>query len=328
MSFISLFEGEKVVLLDNKRFVLDKGVYTTKLPEQSDKQKQTEETFGFKWKQESTFDSDQSLNRMKQWLIERYQMPIKWINSISRTGPITLLDAGCGAGMSGFEYWAEHLEDLRYLGVDISEAVYVAAARGKKLKFGDVALIRSSIDNLPFTQPSFDIIFSEGVLHHTDSTRYTFNHLCKLLKPGGLFMFYVYKKKGPIREYTDDYIRNHLQSMSSEDAWKELEPLTQLGIELGKLNLQIDIPADIEILGITAGKIDIQRLFYWHVFKAFYDPKLSFSEMHHINFDWYAPQNAHRHTSDEINAWCADNNLQIEHIKEELAGITCIARKQ
>ena len=27
------------------------------------------------------------------------------------------------------------------------------------------------------------------------------------LKPGGRILFYVYRKKGPIREFTDDYVR-------------------------------------------------------------------------------------------------------------------------
>ena len=92
--------------------------------------------------------------------------------------------------------------------------------------------------------------------------------------------------------------------MLPRDAWKKLEPLTKLGIELGKLNIEIKIPEKIEILQIPKGKINLHRLFYWHIFKAFYDPKLAFSEMHHINFDWYAPKNAHRHSVDEVKTWC------------------------
>ena len=50
--------------------------------------------------------------------------------------------------------------------------------------------------------------------------------------------------------------------------------------------------------------------------------------MHHINFDWYAPKNAHRHTVEEVQSWCKQNNLTVEHLKEEEVGITCVARKQ
>ena len=88
-------------------------------------------------------------------------------------------------------------------------------------------------------------------------------------------MFYIYRKKSPIREFTDDFIREKLQSLSPEEGWEELKSLTKLGIELGKLDLEIDVPEAVNVLGVPSGKINLQRLFYWHIFKAFYDPNLS-----------------------------------------------------
>ena len=69
-----------------------------------------------------------------------------------------------------------------------------------------------------------------------------------------------------------------------------MKNLTKLGIELGKLDIEINVPENIKTLDIPAGKINLQRLFYWYFCKAFYDPNLTFDEMHHINFDWYAPK--------------------------------------
>jgi len=290
-------------------------------------QKQTQDTFGFKWKKEDTFNSPASLLRMKNWLFERYGEPKNWLSKISSVHPV-VLDAGCGAGMSGFEYWRSVVDKIQYVGVDISSAVEVAQKRSFEKGFEGSIFLQESISDLPFSEPLFDIIFSEGVLHHTDNTEKTFNHLCQFLKADGLFMFYVYRKKGPVREFTDDYIREELQSISPEEGWNKLIGLTKLGIELGKLNIEIDMPENVEILNIPAGKINLQRLFYWHIFKAFYDPNLSFDEMHHINFDWYAPKNAHRHTVEEVKSWCDQNHLTVKHLKEEDAGITCIAKKQ
>ena len=141
-------------------------------------------------------------------------------------------------------------------------------------------------------------------------------------------MFYVYKRKGPVREYTDDYIREKLQNMSPEESWKAMEPLTQLGISLGELDAEVEIPKPIEILDIPAGRINLQRFFYWHVAKMFYRPDLTFDEMNHINFDWYAPANAHRQSPDEVRDWCQQVNILIEHEVVEDAGITIIARKE
>ena len=53
----------------------------------------------------------------------------------------------------------------------------------------------------------FDLVFSEGVLHHTPDTRRAFRTLVDLLAPGGQIAFYVYRRKAPLREFADDYVR-------------------------------------------------------------------------------------------------------------------------
>ena len=294
----------------------------------SDAQAQTEETFGFKWKKRDTFESPTALARMRAWLVERY-------GDIAESGWLAehgdrplLIDAGCGAGMSGIETFEAVLPRIRYLGIDVSEAVDVARARFAERGYDDAAFMQADISNLPLPDRSVDMIFSEGVLHHTDSTEAALAALTRLLKPGGRFLFYVYAKKGPIREFTDDYIRNKLQTMTPQEAWEAMEPLTRLGIALGELNAQIEIPEPIDLLSIPAGRIDVQRLFYWHVAKMFYRPEASFDEMNHINYDWYAPRNAARQTPGQVRQWCADLGLDIEREVVEEAGITIIARKR
>jgi arsenite methyltransferase len=78
-------------------------------------------------------------------------------------------------------------------------------------------------------------------------------------------------------------------------------------------------------LGIPAGKIDIQRLFYWHVCKAFYNPAYDFEATNHINFDWFAPANSHRQSPEDVHQWCHDASFEIarEHVDD--AGIFIIA---
>ena len=292
----------------------------------SAKQQQTSETFGFKWQKIDTFDSPASLARMREWLKERYGdlSTTSWLSDHGEH-PL-LIDAGCGAGMSGLELLAPLLPQIRYIGVDVSEAVDVARQRFADRGFY-CGFMQADICNLPLQPMSVDIIFSEGVLHHTNSTEIALKSLARLLKPGGRFLFYVYKKKGPIREFTDDYIRETLQGMTPEQAWKAIEPLTHLGITLGNLNVEIDIPETIDLLDIPAGRINIQRLFYWHVAKAFFREDLTFNEMNHINYDWYAPINAARQTPEEVRQWCSDAKLVIEREVIEEAGITVIARK-
>lgn len=293
----------------------------------SQAQAQTSVTFGYKWEKRETYESATGLAHMRAWLNERYgsaeELPF-----LNRGGekPI-LLDAGCGAGYSALELFAPVLHRIRYLGVDISSAVDVAKLRFAERGACDAAFMQADLTRLPIPNGSVDAIFSEGVLHHTDSTKAALLALAPKLRPEGAFMFYVYRKKGPIREFTDDYIRANLQAMSPQEAWDALEPLSLLGKALGELDVEIEIPAAIRLLKIPAGRINLQRLFYWHVFKAFYRPDMSLDEMNHINFDWYAPKNAHRQSPDEVRAWCAAAGLAIERERIEEAGITVIARR-
>lgn len=293
----------------------------------SDDQAHTGERFGFKWNQRSTFESDVVVDRSRAWLRQRYGEP-GLLAEAGRTGcrPL-ILDAGCGAGHSILAWAAEVLPGLDYVGVDVSEAVDVARARFRERGL-DGLFLQGDLNDLPFREGCFDAVFSEGVLHHTDDTRAALLALVRWLRPGGRMLFYVYHRKGPIREFTDDYIRASLHAMPPGDAWRAMIPLTRLGKALGDLDVVVEVPEAVELLGIPAGPIPLQRLFYWHVFKAFYDPDMSLEEMNHINFDWYAPKNARRHTIEEVRDWCAEAGLGIDREVVEPAGMTIVATRR
>ena len=312
--------------LERQRFIVRDGIPRSQTLV-SVEQAQTGGVFGFKWRKLDTFDSPASLGRMREWLLERYcnVATAAWLSEHGRS-PL-LIDAGCGAGMSALELLAPAIPQVRYFGIDLSQAVDVARQRFSSRGL-TAAFMQADIANLPFPARSVDIVFSEGVLHHTNSTKGAIQSLARLLKPGGRFLFYVYRRKGPIREFTDDHIRGKLQAMSPEQAWRAMESLTRIGIALGELKAEVEIKEPVGLLGIPAGRIDVQRFFYWHVAKAFYNPELTFDEMNHINFDWYAPANAHRQSPDEVRAWCREAGLDIEREIVEEAGITVIARKR
>jgi SAM-dependent methyltransferase len=311
------------LLANNPEYLLENNIPRQKRiygPAQS----QTSETFGFKWHKRDTYESQAVQQASKAWSLERYHM---------REGDIrdlvlgkTVLDAGCGAGMTSLLFFGDSLKECRYIGVDISNAVDVAAQRfAEKNQPGE--FIQASLMELPEELGQFDVIVSEGVLHHTDSTEAAVRYLAKRVKSGGLFMFYVYKKKGPVREFTDDFIRQGLADLSHQDAWNALEPLTKLGQTLGKLNVEIDIEEPIGVLDIPAGRINLQRLFYWHICKAFYRPDWTLDEMNHINFDWFRPKNCHRQTPDEVRTWVEESGMAIVKMDVQDAGITVMAKK-
>lgn len=293
----------------------------------SDTQAQTKDAFAFIWSGQDRFQQDEDLALMGDWYRQMYGDVVKapwWADYGER--PI-LLEAGCGAGISALGLFGEKLNDVRYLGVDVSTAVEAAARRFAGQGIEDAAFLQTSLLDIPVPDASIDLIYSQGVLHHTDSTRAAIHALARKLKPSGRFMFYVYKTKGPIREFTDDYVRAKLQTMAPQDAWQAMLPLTRFGKYLGDLKIEIDVPEAIDLLDIPAGKIDLQRFFYWHIFKAFHHAKWSEDELNHINLDWYAPVNAHRQTPEQVRAWCAEAGLSVEREHVQESGITVVARK-
>lgn len=291
-------------------------------------QAQTESTFGYKWKMREFYENEEIKVKQKEWLLQRYcGGDEKKFDQWLKGGGKIILDAGCGSGYSGMIFWGEHLKDNFYLGVDISDAIEVAKERFREAGLpGD--FLKVSVLDLPVPDNSIDIIFSEGVLHHTDSSERAIKYLSTKLKKDGLFMFYVYVKKAPIREYTDDHIREQLAGMNNDQAWDALMPLTKLGKALADLNTEVDVPEDIPYLGIKKGKIDIQRFFYWYICKAWVRPEVNLSEMNIVNFDWFRPLNCQRHTPEEVRDFCKKAGLEIEHMDVQESGITVVSRKK
>jgi len=312
-----------LVKINNMEFKIQNSIPRF-LQKNSKTQQQTSDTFGFKWEKRDTFEGNIN-EQLGVWLKEKYGEIDKDFLTKFDNKPY-ILDAGCGAGVSGMSYFKNILDKVNYLGVDISSAVDVAALRFFEKNINS-SFMQCDLARLPFEENIFDIIFSEGVLHHTDNTFNALESLCKYLKINGKIYFYVYKKKAPLREFSDDFIREKLQNISSKEAWEQLIPLTELGKSLGELNIELDIKQKIDLLEIPSGKINIQRLFYWYIFKIFYRPEMDTQEMNHINFDWYAPKNAFRQTPEEVRLWCKKLHLDIEREYVDEAGITVIAQK-
>lgn len=296
--------------------------------EVSPAQEQTRDTFSFKWSKSDTYASAQVRDEWRRWLLEKYfdgdpAGPEMFLGS----KPLRILDAGCGAGISALLLFGDLLAKHEYVGVDISDAVLEARKNFDKERLPGT-FVQADLRQIPNDLGSFELIFSEGVLHHTDSVQESLSHLASRLKPSGRIAFYVYARKAPLREFADDFIREQLSTVSDDEAWRLLMPLTRLGRVLGELELTVQIDEDIELLGIPKGEYDLQRLVYYKVFKAYYRPDFSLEEMNHINFDWYRPANCHRHTPTEVIEFCDTANLDVIRLHHEESGIAVIAKKR
>lgn len=99
-----------------------------------------------------------------------------------------ILDAGCGNGqlseaLSGF--------GATVVGLDYSSSVCHAEARRRS---ANVHFVRGDLKLPPFDTDTFDLVVSNGVLHHTRDTYATFRVVAGLVKPGGRFYLWLYRK--------------------------------------------------------------------------------------------------------------------------------------
>ena len=108
---------------------------------------------------------------------------------------------------------------------------------------------------------------------------------------------------------------------------KIMESITKFGRDISKEKIIIKISEDIPFLGIKKGSYDLQRFFYNNFFKCFWNDEWGFDYSNMVNFDWYHPKFAWRHTKDEIKGWCNEMKLKVKFLKESDAGYTCLAKK-
>ncbi|HIF31965.1 MAG TPA: methyltransferase domain-containing protein [Planctomycetes bacterium] len=294
-------------------------------------QEQTQESFSYKWTRADSFYTesrdeidDKTFDFMVETEPERYGFEDISEMRQHYESADSILEVGCGSGHYTSLYMTPDYRG-KYVGVDLSAGIDIAKERHAGVKRAD--FVQANLFSLPLKEQAFDIVHCRGVMHHTPSTEAAFKSVSKFVKPGGEFIFLIYRKNGPVREFTDDLIREAIKDQPAGEAWEKLMQLTKFGKALSELNVEVDIPEDVDLLGIKAGKYDIQRLIYNHFVKAFWKSDWSDDESNIISFDWYHPQYVFRHTQEEIEGWCSEEGFEIESIDDRWVGFTVRARK-
>jgi ubiquinone/menaquinone biosynthesis C-methylase UbiE/uncharacterized protein YbaR (Trm112 family) len=307
----------------NEKFPITNGIPRFVVDETKDFV-ETEDAFSAKWRAyHKSYHEKNWFNFQRNWYLERFQWDsLNNFNKFLKTRKF-ILDAGTGLGNSA-KYHSTN-KNSSVFALDASESIDFAYK-----KYGsesNIHFIQADIRKLPFKKNFFDYIFSDQVLHHTKNTRTSFKYLTRFLQLGGLISIYVYNKKAPIREFADDYIRSKTTKMSVKDCITFSKEMTLLGKNLSKIKQKIKIPNDISLLNIKAGTYDVQRLIYWHFLKCFWAEDNDFERSVGVNFDWYSPKFAFRHTTKEVKTWYKECKLKILSFKEIESGISVTGKK-
>lgn len=296
------------------RLVVDKGKDFIK----------TENAFFKKWKKFRKSSQDKKwYNYQKKWFLERFGWKTTSnFNNFLKTRH-KILDAGTGIGNSAKLFSLNRNAEV--FAIDASGSIDFAYK-----KYGNIPniyFLQADIRQLPFKKSFFDFVCSDQVLHHTKNTETSFKGLTQFLTKNGIISIYVYRKKGPMREFADDYLRKYTVNMSERKCTEFSKDLTNLGKSLSKLKRKITIPKDIPLLQIKAGTYDVQRFVYWNFLKCWWSddvpPEISIA----TNFDWYYPKYAYRHTEKEVRKWFKDVKMKIIHYNEIESGISVTGKK-
>jgi ubiquinone/menaquinone biosynthesis C-methylase UbiE/uncharacterized protein YbaR (Trm112 family) len=104
-------------------------------------------------------------------------------------GGKTVLDIGCGGGATSatFGYYGAH-----YIGLDHSENAARYSLRHLRGVGGDGFTVQGNAETLPIRDNSIDVVYSNGVLHHTPNFLTAMDEAWRVLKPGGIAIIALY----------------------------------------------------------------------------------------------------------------------------------------
>jgi SAM-dependent methyltransferase len=105
-----------------------------------------------------------------------------------------VLDAGCGHGryLRAFAGLGAHA-----VGVDARPGPTAVQAAEEEPR---IAVVQGSVLRLPFRDASFDLVFCDGVIHHTADPAAAYRELARVVRPGGAVYVWVYPREGRLRE--------------------------------------------------------------------------------------------------------------------------------
>jgi SAM-dependent methyltransferase/uncharacterized protein YbaR (Trm112 family) len=202
-----------------------------------------------------------------------------------------------GIGIGGIADYMARKEECELVGVDLSYAVDAAYRHFGKNPF--LHIVQASAFAPPFNNGTFDLVYSQGVLHHTFSTKCAFQRICKLPKPKGRLYIWVYSPSNEKRSLPRRLIMA-MENVVRPLCWRLPERLQAVAL------LPI-IPLYLIHQNLLIRWKEPTRVTY------------GWREAVHAARDRFTPRYIHRHTEAEISGWFKDagySQIQVSSARE------------
>lgn len=128
-------------------------------------------------------------------LVEEHRYSKEWhiqkAAGFAETRGLRVLEIGCGLGTDGAQFAKAGAD---YTGVDLTEAAVELAQKRFELFQLRGTFRTADAERLDFSDNSFDMVYSHGVLHHTPDTVGAIKEVHRVLKPGGRAVVMLYHR--------------------------------------------------------------------------------------------------------------------------------------
>lgn len=248
-----------------------------------------QETFTEEWGR--VRDSELSFSYTPEDLValnEKVWLP--WLDSV---GIASVLDVGCGLGHETLAL-SRATNATEVIGVDANFALlssHVPAGAPPSVHF-----VVASLFALPFEEASFDLVYSQGVLHHTFSTKTAFDAVAPLTRPGGRLFVWVYG--------LEDHLSQEGRRGAAMRVGVAVEHVVRPFVSRAPANVRNAFFRGATTLAHPVLKPRMRHTASWT--PADTDTYLR---------DWLSPRFAHRHGWNEVIGWFEEAGFEVASVQ-------------
>lgn len=166
------------------------------------------------WHEQWTMLQDEEEFLFNEWILP---------NTLDDFKDKEVLECGCGGGQHTM-FVAPYAKRITAVDLNTTDL-----AKERNSKFENVEFIEADIAQMDLGK-QFDIVFSIGVVHHTDNPNTTAMNMAKHVKPGGRLIFWVYSEEGNamVRYIVEPIRKVFLTKMSRKNLLKLSKIITFL----------------------------------------------------------------------------------------------------
>jgi uncharacterized protein YbaR (Trm112 family)/SAM-dependent methyltransferase len=218
---------------------------------------------------------------------EFVRLEFDWPRGSLTQRPLNILEIGCGSGFESASL--DRVTGGCIVGFDLNLALVKKGHLLAENPFVNTNV--ASLFALPLRPQSFDVVYSNGVLHHTYSTKAAFDSIQQYRKLNGLICIWVYACEDTVRT-PRSRVRYHLEQV--------VRPV------LARL------PAPLQNFVVMLLSLGHYPIFRWQ--HRFGHEHWTFKDSEHAVRDSWTPMFAYRHTFEEVAGWMKALGLSYQGI--------------